>query len=163
MGEVQAAEKVGCPQRGVHLKQSHTTIDVTGVKLVQKNPGKPGTRFYGFLGAFIGKARRVATVRQMVTSYWAMQDALGMTRDPEAQVLRDLANYLSAWQDPTKTGSRGLHLNVRRIDGTGRISKGDLMDTKYEFVSFKADSSFAEKARELGWAVAESAESAESA
>lgn len=153
--ETVAAEKVACPQRGKRLKQSHTTIDVTGVKLVNKNPGKPGTRFYGFLGAFIGKAKRVASVRQMIESYWKMQDLLGMPRDPEEQVLRDLANYLSAWQDPTKTGNRGLHLNVRRVDGSGRITKGALMDTKYELVNFKADSPFAEKARELGWPVAD--------
>jgi hypothetical protein len=157
MAEEVVVEKKACPQRGRRLKQSHTTVDVAGVRLISKNPGKPGTRFYGFFGAFLGKARRVATVRQMVESYWAMQDALGMTRDPEEQVLRDLANYISAWQSSDKTGSRGLHINVRRVDGSGRIARGEMMSAKYEFVSFKPDSPFVEKARRLGWPVAEPA------
>lgn len=139
--------KIACPQRGVHIKQAASTADVTGVKMVGKNFGKPGTRFYGYLGAFIGKAKRVATVRQMIDAYWAAQDAFRMVRDAESTVIRDLANYLSAW-----TGNKGLHLNVVRVDGTDVPMTAPT--AKYEFVSVRADSRFAAKARELGWPVA---------
>lgn len=143
--------KRACPKRGVHIKQAASTADVTGVKMVGKNFAKPGTRFYGFLGAFIGKAKRVATVRQMVDAYHLSQDAFKMVRDAESVVIRDLANYLSAWTDPTKTGSRGLHLNVVRVDGT------DVHNTdptaKYEFISVRADSKYAAAAGALGWPV----------
>ena len=138
--------------RGNRIKPLASSVDVTGVKLVAKNPAKPGTRFYGFLGGFIGKARRVATVKQIIDAHCAHEDAIGMTRDSIEVVLRDLANYLSAWTDHTKTGSRGLHLRCNRVDGTD-VHKTALT-AKYEFVSWRADSSFADRARELGWPVA---------
>jgi hypothetical protein len=146
--------KVACPQRGFRIKLPASTVDLTDVKLMKKNPARPGTRFYGFLQAFCGKANRVATVQQMVDAHWKHQDDIGRTRDPLEAVLRDLGNYISAWLDPSKTGSRGLHLNIRRVDGEGRIRSADKMRTKYEFVSWRKDSSFAEKARKLGWPVA---------
>lgn len=144
--------KTTCPQRGIRIKQSALSVDITGVKLVGKNPAKPGTRFYGFVMAFIGKAKRVATVKQMVDAYWAHQDSLKMNRDPIEAVIRDLANYLSAWTAPDKSGKRGLHLNVIRVDGRP-VPKTDLT-AKYEFVSWREDSKFADKARDLGWTVA---------
>jgi hypothetical protein len=145
----QIAEVTGnkFPQRGTRIKDPASSFDATGVKLVGKNFGKPGTRFYGFFGAFIGKAKRVATVRQMVDSYWAMQDAFGKARDDESAVVRDLANYISAWTNPTKGG---LHLNVVRVNTD--VSKTDLT-AKYKLVSVRADSSYAPRAAELGWPV----------
>ena len=140
------------PQRGTRIKPLASTVDVTGFKTSKKNVATPGTRFWAFLNTFTGKAKRVATVEQMVDSCWAMQDALGMPRDPIEAILRDLANYISGWLNPTKTGSRGMHLNVIRIDGTS-VSNTDLA-AKYEFVSFKAGSSFAREAAVLGWPVA---------
>jgi len=144
--------KIACPQRGTRIKPSFKTADLTGVKLVSKNPAKPGTRFYAFVMAFIGKAKRVATVRQLVDFVWAHQDATGMPRDTEKDVLRDLANYTSAWLDHSKTGSRGYHLRCNRVDGTSVSNTA--LTAKYEYISWRKDSSFAEKARELGWPVA---------
>ena len=143
-------EKMACPQRGHRVKASASTAIVDGVKLVGKNFAKPGTRFYGFLGAFIGKAKRVATVQQMIDACQKMSKDLGMPADSEDALKRDLANYISAWLNPT--GGRGYHLRVQRVDGT-EVSNTDPA-AKYELVSVRAESRYADKAKELGSTVA---------
>ena len=140
------------PGRGRRIKPAAKQFDAEGVKLVSKNPFKFGTRVYGLFSAFLGKARRVATVEQMVESYWKMQDQAGVPRDPIEAVLRDFQNYISAGQNPAR---RDLHLVLRRVDGEGRIARGETLKAKYELIGFKPSSSVAEKARELGWAVIE--------
>jgi len=137
--------------RGKHLKVPIREVILGSFKADDRNPFPAGGLLYGFFQAFIDGDGE-ASYDDILMSYLKMKTSLNMKSDGETElsVRKNLDNHISAWKTD-KTGPRGIHIRVERTDGTGRISKGEKGKARYRFVGFKEDSSYAEKAKAMGW------------